>query len=102
MDRTRDDRFVHCPDGARTTPAPPKSDGMTPRVAIKLVDPHPNLPNQLLPRNINNAGEIVGHIGDERDGTGFMLRRERPIHGIFVSATMWFFRQSLQLPHGNK
>src|SRR6478672_13096312 len=44
-------------------------------VAIKLVDPHPNLPNQLLPRNINNVGEIVGHIGDERDGTGFMRSR---------------------------
>lgn len=48
---------------------------MTPGGAIKLVDPHPNLPTQLLPRNINNVREIVGHIGDEHDGTGFIRSR---------------------------
>ncbi|MGZ7076355.1 MAG: hypothetical protein ACXVJL_10185 [Candidatus Angelobacter sp.] len=48
---------------------------MTPGAAIKLVDPHPNLPPQLLPRNINDVGEIVGHIGDEHDGTGFIRSR---------------------------
>jgi uncharacterized membrane protein len=44
----------------------------TPVTIVKLMDPHPNLPNQLLPQGINNLGEIVGHIGDERDGTGFI------------------------------
>lgn len=44
----------------------------TPGTVVKLVDPHPNLPTQLLPQGINNSGEIVGHIGDERDGTGFI------------------------------
>jgi hypothetical protein len=43
-----------------------------PQIAIKLVDPHPNLPNQMLPQSINNVGEITGHLGDEHNGTGFI------------------------------
>jgi hypothetical protein len=39
---------------------------------IKLSDPHPGLPTQLLPQAINNRGEIIGHIGDEHDGTGLL------------------------------
>ena len=51
------------------------ASGTTPRGAIKLVDSNPNLPTQQLPRNINNIGEIVGHIGDEHDETGFVRSR---------------------------
>jgi len=41
--------------------------------AIKLANSDPNLPNQLLPQGINNRGDVVGHIGDERDGVGFVI-----------------------------
>ncbi|HET9791545.1 MAG TPA: hypothetical protein VFR08_09610 [Candidatus Angelobacter sp.] len=43
-----------------------------PQIDVKLVDPHPNLPNQMLPQSINNVGEITGHLGDEHNGTGFV------------------------------
>lgn len=47
------------------------TDNYTP-VAIKLVDPHPNLPTQMLVQDINNVGVIIGHLGDEHNGTGFV------------------------------
>jgi len=61
--------------GQDSTNAGEAGTATTQGTAIKLVDPHPNLPTQLLPRNINNVGEIAGHIGDERDGTGFTRSR---------------------------
>lgn len=42
---------------------------------IKITEPDPNLPNQILPQAINDRGDIVGHIGDEHDGTGFLRTR---------------------------
>ncbi len=47
------------------------TDNDTP-VAIKLVDPHPSFPTQMLPQDINNPGVIIGHLGDEHNGTGFI------------------------------
>jgi hypothetical protein len=73
---------------------------MTQGVAIKLVDPHPNLPNQLLPRNINNAGEIVGHIGDERDGTGFTRSRSGQYTEFLYPPPCGFFVNPCSYPMG--
>jgi uncharacterized membrane protein len=69
-------------------------------VAIKLVDPHPNLPNQLLPRNLNNVGEIVGHIGDERDGTGFTRSRSGQYTEFLYPPPCGFFVNPCSYPMG--
>ncbi len=69
------------------------SDITTPGVPIKLVDPHPNLPNQILPWKISNLGVIVGHIGDEHDGTG-VVRDRNGEYTEFVSPDQCSFLDS--------
>jgi len=76
------------------------SQAQTSGIAIKLFDPNPHAPNQMLTQDINNVGEIVGYLGNEHNGHGFLRSNRGQYTEFFFPGTCFFSDQPCSYPTG--